>query len=95
MLEIPAGKIMLPFMLAATAGVVPAPELNKTRMAEAVIIGLIVASGVALGGKYIALPVLEDWLATVIKDSEQTRLKVEQLQEKIVALQIEMARIKR
>ncbi len=93
MLEIPAGKLMLPFMLATAAGA--ANEVNKTRMAEAVIIGLIVSACVAMGGKYIALPVLEDRLATVIKDSEQTRAKVEQLQEKVVALQIEMARIKR
>ena len=92
MLEIPAGKLMLPFMLATAAGA--ATEVNKTRMAEAVIIGLIVGAITFLGGKYVALPVLEDRLSTVIKDSEQTRHKVEQLQEKVVALQIEMARRK-
>mgnify|MGYP001581071566 CR=1 FL=1 len=78
----------LPFILAAGAP----KQLDKTRIAEAVVIALIVGAIMAMAGKYIALPVLEDKLTRVIKDGEFTRDKVEKLQEKLVALQIEMAR---
>ena len=91
MLEIPAGKLMLPFMLAAGAST----QINKTRIAESVVIALIVGVIMTMAGKYIALPVLEDRLAHFIKEGEATRQKVEQLQEKLVAVQIEMARLKR
>lgn len=71
MLEIPAGKIMIPFMLAAGAGA--AQEINKTRMTEAVIIGLVVGAITFAGGKYVALPVIEERLDNFIKDGQETR----------------------
>ena len=57
MLEIPAAwKIAMPFMLATGA----ASALDKKRVGEAVIIGLMGGGITFMGGKYVALPVGEE-----------------------------------
>lgn len=68
MLEIPTAVKMiagaLPFMVIADK-----PQyVNKTRVLEAVVIGLITGTMIALAGVLIALPVIKEQLGNLQKD---------------------------
>jgi hypothetical protein len=72
-LEIPFAGKGIPFMLAGIAGGIAGDKINKTRIVEAVIIGIMVGAITFMGGKYVALPAIEQKLEYFIQDGKETR----------------------
>ena len=106
MIEVPLGKIGIPFLLAGMNG----KEINKTRMMEAVITAIVSGGVIAMAGYYVAFPVLQEQVLQMRRESQDTRdlikeIRVElearalrqeakeaALEAKIVQLQIELAK---
>lgn len=97
MLDLSAGNVIasaLPFMVMSAA-----PQtVNKTRVVEAVITAIIVGVIVAYAGMYVALPVIQERLDTLRRDSAETRqlirdIKME-LEARAIQRDLEMAKMK-
>jgi len=58
---IPSG-FEIPFLI---AGAMQKNEINKTRIVEAVITALVSGCVIAIAGKYIALPILEERVSQI------------------------------
>ncbi len=88
-----------PFLLMAGAS----QKINRTRILESVVTAVIIGSIVWWGGKYVALPVIEDRLDRVIVQVKEIQTEMNERgmrrdardalrDAKIVQLQIELAR---
>lgn len=84
MLEWPLGaKVVvtaLPFMMASTG---EPQEINKTRLLEVVIQSVIISGVIAIGGLFIALPVIQEKLEQMRKEGLETRAVVSEMRREI------------
>lgn len=81
MLEIPAGAklavLAAPFMVTSNG----TPKVNKTRILESIIIGVILSAG----GYFIALPVLMEKVDTINRNIERLEKRVIAVEERMEA----------
>ena len=77
---------------AATSGVVMPQGINKTRVIESIVIALLTAGAVGMGGYLLAWPVLKAEVAQIRNDIREVREDIRMDKAEITQLRIDAAR---
>ncbi len=81
MIEIPATKFVLPFMMAVAGPALTGSEVNKMRVLEAVIIAVVSGFVIAMAGYYVAFPVMQEQVAQMRREGLETRQLIREIRE--------------